>query len=521
VIKGKAWGKAKPMTNRTVLKWTGIVTVLLLFSRITGFLREIAIASRFGATAEVDAYLIAALLPMVLFIAVNDAVKSTFIPVYREYHHNEEGNAFALTVFVILGAILFVVSAALVAGAPVVVRLLAPRYIGNQFENTVAMARILLPGLFFMGMAGLASGVLYTKKNFIIPAIPAYPSNIIIILTAVIFGGRYGIMSLAWGTIVGFSTQFLIQIPAVAKHGVFKRDKLLWGHPGLRKIAVLLPPVLLSGAAVEIKGVIDRSFATLLPEGSVAWLNYANRIYLLPNGILIIALLSVLYPTLVELNVEGKAAEFKQMLRQGLGLVIMAVMPMMVGLFVLSEPAVRLMFERQAFTPEDTRQTAYALAFYSLGMVALGAQQLMYRSFYALKDTVTPMVVTIVIVSLNILFNCLLIGPLAHGGIALGTALAMNVGVIFIGILLYRKIGMFGGRQLVDTFIKSAVAAILMGVLLYLGKGFLGAEGFTRQALELGLLMGSGATVYFLLAYLLRVNELNVALQMIRSRMAR
>jgi putative peptidoglycan lipid II flippase len=250
-------------------------------------------------------------------------------------------------------------------------------------------------------------------------------------------------------------------------------------------------------------------------------LNFSNRIYLLPNGILILALLTVLYPTLVELHVEGKMQEFKETLRQGVGLVILLVFPMMVGLVVLRMPVVRLLFERGAFNEAATASTAFALAFYSLGLVALGIQLLINRAFYALKDTLTPMYVMLVMVGLNIFFNWLLIKPMAHGGIALGTALSINIGTVALAYLLWKKIGAFGGKQLMATFWKCGVSALFMGLLLVFGVKYLDAAGFLRQAVELGILIGLGALVYFLLIYWLRVEELRSVLGFVRRRLVR
>ncbi|MDW7651184.1 MAG: murein biosynthesis integral membrane protein MurJ [Bacillota bacterium] len=509
------------MPNKTILKWAGIVTILLVGSRILGFLRETAIAYQFGASAETDAYLIAVMLPQILFFAFNDALKTAFIPIYGEYHREEDGNAFAYTIYVLLSAILLLFSIVLVITAPVIVKLIAPGFHGETFQITVTMSRILLPGLFFMGLSGLSSGILHTKKNFVVPAVPAYPSNLIIVFAAIFLGGRYGIIGLAWATIVAFASQFLIQLPAVIKHGVFRSRKLLWGHPGIKKMAVLLPPVILGGAAIELKSIIDRTFGSLLPDGSIAALNFATRIYLLPNGILILALLTVLYPTLVELQLENRIKEFKDAMRQSIGLIIVLVFPMMVGLIVLRVPVVSLLFERGAFDAAATDSTAYALAFYSLGLIPLGMMLLISRAFYAVRDTVTPMGVTIFTMLLNILLNWLLMKPLGHGGIALGTALSVYAGAAALSYLLWKRIGAFGGRRLVQTLLKSGIASLGMGVLLLYGRQLLTGGGFARQALELGGLIGFGAGIYFLLAYLLRVEELSLALAIIRSKMAR
>ncbi|NLP37445.1 MAG: murein biosynthesis integral membrane protein MurJ [Firmicutes bacterium] len=504
------------MTGRSILKSAGMVTILLFLSRLLGFARESAIAYRYGASVEADAYFLAASIPLILFMVFNDAVKTAFIPVYGEFHQKEESNAFALTVYVVLVIILVIVTALMMIFTPQLMQLFAWGYEGRQFDLTVRLVRIMLPGLMFMGLSGLSGGILNLKKNFFIPAIVAFPHNLVIIFTAIFLGTHFGIYALAWATLLGFALQFFVQVPAVAAHGVFKPQKLLWRHPGLKKMAVLLPPVILGGAAVELKSIIDKSFATLLPEGSISALNYANKIYLLPNGILIVALLTVLYPALVEFWAQKKVKEFKNALRQGVGILIVLVFPMMVGLIVLRVPIVRFIFERNAFTAFDTANTAYALAFYALGLLPLGIMLLFNRAFFALKDTITPMLFTLVTMVINIILNWLLMRPLAHGGLALGTALSNLVGAVGMGILVWKRIGAFGGRRLLDTFWKAAVASLVMGAVVYLGAPFLQGGSFLLQAFELGVIITVGAGIYFVMAYLLKIKELDAALALLR-----
>ncbi|MFW0860874.1 MAG: murein biosynthesis integral membrane protein MurJ [Dethiobacter sp.] len=505
------------MSSRTIFKWTGIVAGLLAFSRLLGFLREAAIAYRFGVSAETDAYMAAVVLPQLLFLSFNDSIKTAFIPVYGECHRERAGQSLALTSFVILTVMLTFLSVALVISAPWVVRLVAPGFSGEKYESTVVMARILLPGLLFMGLSGISSGILHTKRNFIVPAVPAYASNLIIIGTALFLGMRYGIIGLAWGTAVGFASQFLTQLPAVARHGVFQ-GKFDLRHPGLRKMALVLPPILLGGAAIEIKTLVDRMFASLLPDGSLTALSFASRIYLLPNGIVVLALLTVIYPMLVQLNVERKMTEFKDILRQGTGLIILLILPIMVGLLLLREPVVRLIFERGEFEMLATAKTASALAFYSIGLLPLGIMLLIKRAFFALKDTRTPMLTMVFTGLLNILFNWLLINPLGLGGIALGTSLAVYAGAAGLLLLLRLKIGGFAGRQLWFTLQKSSLAALLLGLVVLFGSNFLTGGSSFRQALELVILISLGAAVYLLAAYLLRIEELAVLIRIIRRK---
>ncbi|HHU29361.1 MAG TPA: murein biosynthesis integral membrane protein MurJ [Firmicutes bacterium] len=506
-------------TGRSLVKSAGMVTILLFISRLLGFARESSIAYRFGSSLETDAYFMAVSIATVLFVAINDAVKTVFIPVYGDLHNKEEGNAFAYTVYIILAAILVVVCGLLLAFAPLVVPVLARGFSGRKLELTVNMTRIMLPGLLFMGLSGLSSAVLNIKKNFFLPAIVAYPHNLIIVAAALFAGVRFGITGLAWATLAGYAFQFLIQVPAAAGYGVFRRRRQLLNHSGLKKMAWLLPPVIVGGITVELKTLIDKSFGSLLAEGSVSALNYANRVYMLPNNIIVLALLTVIYPALVEQFNKDSPNAFKKTLRQGIGLIITLVFPMMVGMIVLREPIVRLVFERGKFLPADTLNVAYALGFYALGLLPMGIMLLFNRAFYADKDTLTPMVFTFFTVILNIILNWLLMKPLAHGGIALGTAISLYVGAAGMGYLLRRRIGPFGGYRLVDTLWKTGIASLLMGAAVRPALPYLAAEGFLRQALSLGLVIAGGAGLYFCLAYFLRVEELRLGLALLKSRL--
>ncbi|HHX74842.1 MAG TPA: murein biosynthesis integral membrane protein MurJ [Firmicutes bacterium] len=509
------------MTGRTMIKSAGMVTVLLFLSRLFGFAREATIAARYGTSWLTDTYFAAASVPGILFLAFNDAIKTAFIPVYGDYHDKEEGNSLALAVFLLLGGLLLAGSVLLVIFAPLVMRLVVPGYTGAQYELSVTMARIMLPGLLFLGLSGLCSGVLHIKKNFFVPSLTAFPNNLVIIVSALLLGVRYGIMALVWATAAGFALQFLIQLPAVARHGIFAARTIAWHHPAIKRMGVLLLPVLIGSATVELKTLIDKVFGSFLAEQSISYLNYAVKIYSLPNGILILALLTVLYPTMVELYYQRKMKEFKETVRQGTGLMIVLMFPIMVGMMVLSTPIVRLIYERAAFDTTATHNTAYALIFYSLGLLPSGVMLLFNRAFYATKDTKTPMYFSFLTTLLNVVLNWLLMKPLAYGGLALGTSLSFYLGVIAMAAALRRKVGPFGLSLLLDTLWKTGVASLLMGVAVWFALPYLAGGGFLLQALRLGSVIALGALVYFVLAYLLKIRELDLAFSLLRRRLGR
>ncbi|NLM45361.1 MAG: murein biosynthesis integral membrane protein MurJ [Firmicutes bacterium] len=509
------------MTGRTMIKSAGIVTVLLFLSRLFGFAREAAIAACYGTSWLTDTYFAAASIPSILFLAFNDAIKTAFIPVYGDYHDKEEGNSLALAVFLGLGGILLLASILLVIFAPLVMRLVVPGYSGVQYELSVTMARIMLPGLLFLGLAGLCSGVLNIKKNFVIPSLTAFPNNLVIIATVLLLGKRFGIMALVWATAAGFALQFLIQVPAVARHGIFTARKAAWRHPAIKRMAVLLVPVLIGSATVELKTLTDKIFGSFLAEQSISYLNYAAKIYSLPGGILVLALLTVIYPTMVELYYRREMKEFKETVCQGTGLMILLMFPIMVGMMVLSTPIVRLIYERAAFDAQATHNTAYALIFYSLGLLPSGVMLLFNRAFYSTKDTKTPMYFSFFTTLLNVVLNWLLMKPLAYGGLALGTSLSLYFGAIGMAVALHRRIGPYGVSQILDTLWKAGVASLFMGAAVRFALPYLEGGGFLLQAARLGIVIMMGALVYFVLAYILKIRELELALSLLWRRISR
>lgn len=489
--------------------------LLNVLSRVLGFLREAAVAFSFGATASTDAYLIAMLIPSILFKAAHDAVRSAFIPVFGQYKSGDEGIPLVNTSALALAAILLAAAVGGVIFAPALVRVIAPGFTGETFALSVTLTRILLPAIVFLGLSSLATGYLHSYHSFLAPSLTGVPFNLIIIFSALFIGSRFGIVGLAWGSLVGFASQFFIQLPAVFRAGFQLRWKFDWRNAGVRRIGALLPPIMVGSAAMELKQVVDRMFGSLLPAGSVAALNFADRLFVVPHNIFVHALVTVLYPALVDIRAAGRMDEFRGNMRRGLAVITFLILPVTVGSIVLAEPIVRLLFQRGAFDAAATRDTAYALAFYSAGMLGVSARYFLERCFFVLEDTRTPMLVTVGAVALNVLLNWLLFRPLAHGGIALATAISSVLAAALLYYLMRTKVGRMGGKRLLLGLIRSAAAAAVMGLALYYAWGAWSAcyapAGFIKQAFQVGSLIGAGALVYFAVSLALRAEEISWA----------
>lgn len=509
----------KKRDNIFLFRSMTLVMLATLLSRLLGFFREVSIAYRFGTTMETDAYLVAILLPTILFYAFSDALRNTFITVFAAFRKDESAPRFlnTLTLYISAALLLFVLLGLLFA--PQVVFLLAPGFRGEAFNLTVKLTRILLPGIFFMGLAGIATGFLHSHQRFLIPALVNVPHNLIVIGSALFLGAGYGITGLAAGSLVAVASQFFIQVPSLCRVPFPFSPGLSPGHPGLKKISALLPAILLSSAVLELKHLLDRLFASFLPAGNISSLNYAERIYVLPQAILGTGIIIVLYPVLVEMLNEKDLQSFVREVSRGISLLLFALLPVTAGLMMLRIPLVEVFFERGAFDASATEMTARALFYYTPGLVGFALHYFCNRIFFALQEVKVLVWVNLAMVGANALFNFLLMPGLGHGGIALGTSLAFTLGSLWLFFVFARRLSLSFRRLLLAPLFRSGLATAFMAAGLYFFSyfwtGFLGRP-FTGMTLLLTAVLW-GAAVYFLSAYLLRLPEMALLQEFLRG----
>jgi putative peptidoglycan lipid II flippase len=509
----------KEQNSLFFIRSVSMIMLATILSRVLGFFREMAIAYRFGTTMEADAYLVAVLLPTILFYSFSDALKSTFITVFAPYKGDEDAPFFlnSLTFFVAIALLVLVVLG--IIFAPQLVFLLAPGFKGEIFTLTVRLMRIMLPGIFFVGLAGLASGFLNSYQRFLIPALVNVPHNLIIILSALYLGLHYGVTGLAWGSLLAIVSQLVIQLPSLCRVPFNFRRGFSTQHPGLKKIYSLLPAIILSSAVIELKHLVDRLFASFLAPGSIAALNYAERIYMLPQAIFVSAIIIILYPQLVELHAKSELDFFKQHIRQGISFFFFLLLPMAAGLILLRRPLVELLFQRGAFDASATNLTATALLFYTPGLVGFALHCFCNRIFFALQEVKVLVWVNTAMVGSNALFNLLLMPVLGHGGIALGTSLSFILGSLWLLILLSRRLDLSIKNLIFIPLCRSFMITTLMAILLHF---YLSALVSMFASLPGGIFIlvtttFLGAVAYFLFAFLLRLPEVNQVLTFAKS----
>lgn len=494
---------------RSLVKAASIITAAAVLSRILGYVREMLLAARFGATYTTDAYVTAHDLPYSLFLTVSAGVVMVFIPVYREVVQRRGHEAAGRLVVSVTNLTLLFALALLALGwalAPWFVPILVPWFPEHAHALTVSLTRTMLPMLLFMGLGGVATAVLNAHHRFTAPAFVGLVNNLPVVLTLLVVSQTAHIRWVAWSVVAGAALGALMLLPSLRRLGIGWRPAVDWEDPGLAKVGRLIVPVLITTGIIQVQDFFDRFLASGLAEGSISALNYAVRVNSLPYGVVGTSIATVLYPTLAAQAADQQADELRATLARGLRMLSFVLLPMAVGLLLFREPIVQLMFQRGAFDPAATRLTAYALLFYAPGILLFGWQDFLNRCFWALQDTRTPAWAAAGLVAFGLVFKLALVGPLAHGGLALGQTLATLVSVGFLLWQLRKRLTYIGGREILRSLgvhLATAAAGGLAGWGLYglIARAAPG-DGLVAQVVRLFPALGAVVVVHVALALL-------------------
>ena len=504
-------------SNEKLSKAAGTVSGMTLVSRVFGFFRDMVIAMAFGSSPSADAFFVAFRIPnMQRRILAEGAMTAAFIPVFTETLTKKGESVawkLAANLFNILILVLSSASLLILIFSPAVITVFAPGFIDEpgKFELTVKLTRCMAPYLFFIGLAAFCMGILNTMKVFALPAAAPISQNISMILSILFISPLMDepIMGLAIGVVVGGALQLFIQLPAVLKKGMPFEKTLNFKQKEVFKIARLMGPVILGIAVYELNIMIDTLIASLLPGGSISYLYYGNRLVQLPLGIFAVALGVALLPTLSGQAAKGNLKELVQTLGFSIRLILFITIPATVGLIILREPIINTLWERGEFLASTTDGTAIALLYYSIGLCAYSGIKIIAPAFYSLQDTKTPAKIGIYSMILNTVLNLLLMVPLQHGGLALATSIAALFNVALLIYYLRKRLGLMGGRKILRSTVKMALAALAMGIITYLGREnfFYNSDPLLIRLFVLTACISIGMLVYALLSHFMRNEE--------------
>jgi putative peptidoglycan lipid II flippase len=510
------------------------VSLAVLASRILGLVREQVFAGFFGAGYAIDAFVVAFRIPNLLRdLFAEGALSAAFVTVFTDYDHKlgpERTWRLANNVILCLTALLAGLVLAGIIFSPELVGLMAPDFalIPGKTSLTNLMTRIMFPFLPLVSLAAVAMGILNAKGKFFIPALASSFFNLGSIVAGLALSlifpnfGIPPIVGMAWGTLIGGLLQMLVQVPLLRQVGFRPQWVLDLKESGLRRIARLMLPAVVGLSAVQINIFINTFYAASCPQGSLSWLNYAYRLFHLPMGLFGVALMIATTPVVSRHAASQDLPALKGALQSALSLSFLVSLPAAAGLIFLAQPIIALIYQHGRFSAGDTGQTAAALALYALGLLAFAGVKIMVPVFYALNDTRIPVVGSFLTVAANLVLINLTLAPLQHRAIALSTSLSMVVNFLFLGIMLYRKLGDYRIKELGRTLAKVAGASLAMGLAVHYAHPFLLARlgaGLAGQILALAAVILLGAGLYGVLVARLNIPEFQEMLGHLKGRL--
>jgi putative peptidoglycan lipid II flippase len=549
-------------TNARVARATGVLALGNVISRVLGLAREIVLTNLFGASAAVDAFIAAIVVPRALYdLLIGGHVNGAIVPVLSEIVTKKGRDELWRLVSVLLSMVTAGLAALVLLleiGAPLVIRVVGGGLDAHTQALAVSLLRLTSPALIFMGLFAVLSGTLYALRVFSWPAFATAVFNGVIVIITLLFapapqlvaswdGAQVswtfarpagGIAVVAVGWLVGSVAYMLLQMPGL--RGARLRLTLNWRHPAIRQIGLLYIPVMFS---LVMDTLIIRPFsynlASQTGEGSIAYMTYATTLMQFPQGLVATAISIAILPTLARqaalILPRGRAATaaqntlsdehttaFKDTLGLGLRLAITLIVPATVGLFVLATPIITLLFQHGAFTTADTATTSIVLRLYLLGLPFAALDLLLVYAFYARQDTLTPALIGLFSLVVYMVIALLLLPRFGLLSLMLADSAKHFVHATISGVLLHRQVGGLGDQRLLLTSVKTGLAAAGMGgAALLLLPAVSGLTGTTGLLAELALVVicgGIGAAVFTALALLLKIDEWRWLANQVRSR---
>jgi putative peptidoglycan lipid II flippase len=523
--------------QRASTRATGVVGVAILCSRLLGLIREQVFAGLFGAGKNLDAFLMAFRLPNLLRdLFAEGALSTAFITTFSKKIATEgDQSAWRLANKVVTLTAVFMSAVTLlgIIFAPQLVDLLTWwSWPPDKTALTILLTRVMWPFMLLVSLAALVMGMLNAKHVFGAPAMASSYFNLGSIISGVAIGwwldphfGAPSLTGLAIGTLIGGTWQLTSQFPALWRVGYEFRADFQWRDAGVRTVLTLMGPAVIAASAVQVNVLINSGFAASLGNGPVSWLNIAFRLMQLPLGIFGVAIGTVTLPLVSKSAAVGNMDEFCAILARGMRLAFLLTIPSAIGLAMLASPIISVIYEHGRFTAAMTRQTAGALQFYAIGLVAYSALKVLTPAFYAIDKRKTPMNVSFLAIGLNLFLNWLFTFRLGwgHRGLAFSTSLVATINFLLLYGLMRRHTRKLETRRMLAGLGKICAAGVLLALVCWAANDWwLDAWErlhFLEKLSALLVAIAVGAAAFFGAAFLLRVDEVRDVVDLIRRRL--
>lgn len=501
-----------------IARSTATVATMTMLSRLFGFVRDVVLATVFGAGGTFDAFVVAFKLPNFLRrLFAEGAFAQAFVPVLSEYrakNSQEETRRFMDHIAGTLGLALLVVVALGEILAPFIILIFAPGFTRDptQYQLATHMLHITFPYILLIALVAFAGATLNTYNRFAIPAFTPVLLNLALILCAWLWAPHTAepIYTLAWGVLLGGVIQLLFQFPFLRQLKLFPRPRPSWRDSGVRRVLKLMIPALFGVSVAQIGLLMDNFFASFLQPGSISWLYYSDRLIYLPQGVIGVALATVVLPTLSRNHALQDNHRYAKTLDWALRLALLVGLPAAVGLFVLAVPILSTLIHHGAFNNFDVIMSARSLRAFAFGLPAFMLIKILASAFYSRQNIKTPVKIAAIAMAVNLVLILALILPLQHAGLALATSLASIVNATLLLIMLGRHIGYRPQPGLSFILIRLLAANVLMAAIAYWLAGANTAWlnwGIWTRAWHLTLVITLSGLAYFICLLLLGLRK--------------
>lgn len=524
---------------------TGVVSIAVACSRVLGLAREMIFNAMFGAGHNLDIFITAFRVPNLLRdLFAEGALSVAFITTFSKKIATE-GDASAWRLANKVGTLALVVMSTItllgVTLSGPIISVLGRGFHGADAAIAAKLTAIMFPFILMVSLAALVMGMLNAKLVFGWPAMASMFFNLGSICGGVAFAywlepqkswfhpqfGTRALLGLAIGTLIGGFLQLVVQFPSLHRVGFRPRPDFQWRDEGVAIVLRIMAPAVIAASAVQVNVMVNTSFATMLEHGSVTWLNNAFRLMQLPLGIFGVAIGTVTLPLLSKSVALGRGDEFRSTLARGMRLAFLLTVPATLGLILLARPIMSLVYGHGNVTTYEVSQMAAALRFYAIGLAAYSAMKVLTPAFYAIDRRKTPMMISFLAIGTNLLLNWFFTFHLnwGHRGLAFSTSLVATINFLIFYALMHRHTKRLESRQMLATLLKIGVSGVALALVCWGANHSILAHwsrtGLIVKAFSLLATIFAAGAAFFLVAYMLKIDEIEDVIKIVKRKFLR
>ena len=510
--------------KKNIAKSSIIIFVIGILSKLMGVIRQSILTGFYGQTDFTDAYYAAYKAALLVTFVINTTIHLAIIPIItkvRQEQGEDERNKYFSRIFNIVILVDIVLVLLTIIFAPTLAKFVAPKFDKEQLELTIKMVRIIAPSVIFLGAVACSGAYLQTNFSFGPFASIGIVNNIIFFIFLFLFGKSSSIELVAWVTTIGAMGQAVFIAFFMKKNkfkysiGVTLKDKYI------KETFILLLPLMLNDLVNQVVGVFNTRIGSGLEGGKISVITNSYNLFNAILSLFIVTVSTVIYPVLSEAFNSKNFELIKKYIKNGINTIFLFIIPATVGIMVLSEPIVKLLYERGEFKANDTLLVQAALICYAIGFTTNGLKIYLNKIYFSYQDTITPLINQIIIVVINILIAIPLVKVIEYKALALATSIASIVGALFLLYMLRYKVKGIDYKNIVVNFIKVLIASLIMGLVVYgtyKTTNLVLGTGFISTFIKIVVSVAIGIIIYGILIYLLKIEEFQVVFTKIKNK---